>query len=108
MKSFSFNCVFYFVILAYFNTVTCRTFVVFVFPPKTIKGNKDAVSIVKYQLQEPFVTKVVRIYPDIDVDTSPVCLRTELYGCDPKPGNKTTFDLFSFFFINLEISSSVP
>jgi len=52
---------------------------------KTIKGNKDAVSIVKYQLQEPFVTKVVRIYPDIDVATFPVCLRTELYGCDPKP-----------------------
>jgi len=50
---------------------------------KTMMGNKDASSAVKYYFQEPFVTKRVRIYPV--VDTFPVCLRMELYGCDPNP-----------------------
>jgi len=50
---------------------------------KTIKGNKDASSVVKYYFQEPFVTKRVRIYPV--VYTFPACLRMELYGCDPNP-----------------------
>ena len=56
-----------------------------VFFLKVIEGNKDASSIETYQFKEPFVTSVVRIYPN--VDTTPVCLRTELYGCDPTPGN---------------------
>ena len=56
-----------------------------VFFLKVIEGNKDPSSIVAYQFKEPFVTSVVRIYPS--VDTILVCLRTELYGCDPNPGN---------------------
>ena len=58
-------------------------------------GNKDASSAVKYYFQEPFVTKRVRIYPV--VDTFPVCLRMELYGCDPNPGNNTTVDKFLLY-----------
>ncbi|KAL9989294.1 hypothetical protein ACROYT_G003828 [Oculina patagonica] len=49
---------------------------------KDIDGNKDASSPVKYKFKEPFVTSTVWIYP-LSVNNGPVCLRTELYGCDP-------------------------
>ncbi|XP_068726391.1 sushi, von Willebrand factor type A, EGF and pentraxin domain-containing protein 1-like [Montipora capricornis] len=51
--------------------------------PEAIEGNQDNSSIKTYVLKEPFVTKVVRIYPSFDL--TPVCLRMELYGCEPKP-----------------------
>ena len=69
-----------------------------IFFSKVIKGNKDASSIVEYQFKKHFVTQIVRIYPDVDI--FPVCLRTELYGCDPTPGNKTTVDVFLLLFLH--------
>ncbi|XP_078348413.1 uncharacterized protein LOC144633407 [Oculina patagonica] len=52
--------------------------------PKNIEANKDASSVVKYKFKEPFVTKTVRIQPQT-AGTESICLRTELYGCDPTP-----------------------
>ena len=59
---------------------------------KTIEGNQNASSVATYHFKEPFVTKTVRIHPD---DTSSACLRTEIYGCDPTPGNSVIIDVFS-------------
>ncbi|XP_078348103.1 sushi, von Willebrand factor type A, EGF and pentraxin domain-containing protein 1-like isoform X1 [Oculina patagonica] len=52
--------------------------------PKIIEANKDASSVVKHKFKEPFVTKTVRIHP-LTVSGESICLRTELYGCDPTP-----------------------
>ncbi|KAJ7383519.1 hypothetical protein OS493_027685 [Desmophyllum pertusum] len=51
---------------------------------KDIDGNKDASSLVEYKFKEPFITSTVWIYP-LFVGTDPICMRTELYGCDPTP-----------------------
>ncbi|CAH3178976.1 unnamed protein product, partial [Porites lobata] len=49
---------------------------------KIIKGKEDARSVVRYQFKEPFVTKTLQIFPDVDI-SQPVDLRTEVYGCRP-------------------------
>ena len=51
-----------------------------------ILGNKDASSLVEYKLKEPFISRTVRIYPS-SPPNDPICLRMELYGCYPNPGN---------------------
>ena len=61
-------------------------FIFFVY--KVIVGNQIAFSTTTYFFKEPFITQVVRIYPDFH--STPVCLRMELYGCDPNPGNDIT------------------
>ncbi|XP_067016844.1 CUB and sushi domain-containing protein 1-like isoform X2 [Acropora muricata] len=48
-----------------------------------IDGNQNASSTITYFFKEPFITQVVRIYPNFH--STPVCLRMELYGCDPNP-----------------------
>ena len=53
---------------------------------KIIKGKEDARSVVRYQFKEPFVTKTLQIFPDVDI-SQPVDLRTEVYGCRPTLGN---------------------
>ena len=55
---------------------------------KVIDGNQNASSTITYFFKEPFITQVVRIYPHFHF--TPVCLRMELYGCDPNPGNDIT------------------
>lgn len=50
-----------------------------------IEGNKDSNSVVIYHLKKPFVTHELKIIPD--VSTSPICLRTEIYGCHPAGKN---------------------
>ncbi|XP_074621721.1 CUB and sushi domain-containing protein 3-like isoform X3 [Acropora palmata] len=50
---------------------------------QVIDGNQNASSTVTYFFKEPFITQVVRIYPNFN--PTPVCLRMELYGCDPNP-----------------------
>ena len=57
---------------------------------KDIPGNKDASSLVEYKFKEPFITSVVRINPSSSPN-DPICLRAELYGCDPNPGNLLFF-----------------
>ena len=52
-----------------------------------IEGNKDGNSVVIYHLKKPFVTRELKIIPD--VSTSPICLRTEIYGCHPAGNNIT-------------------
>ena len=52
-----------------------------------IEGNQDSNSVVIYHLKKPFVTKELKIIPD--VSTSPICLRTEIYGCHPAGNNIT-------------------
>ncbi|KAL9989297.1 hypothetical protein ACROYT_G003831 [Oculina patagonica] len=51
---------------------------------KNIVGNKDASSVVQYKFKEPFVTSTVRIHP-MTTGSESICLRTDLYGCDPMP-----------------------
>ena len=53
---------------------------------KIIKGNKDALTVVKYHFKQPFVTRTLQIFPDVDTSKA-VYLRTEIYGCRPTPGN---------------------
>ncbi|XP_067016833.1 sushi, von Willebrand factor type A, EGF and pentraxin domain-containing protein 1-like isoform X2 [Acropora muricata] len=50
---------------------------------QVIDGNENATSTITYFFKEPFITEVVRIYPNFH--STPVCLRMELYGCDPNP-----------------------
>ena len=52
-----------------------------------IEGNKDSNSVVIYHLKKPFVTKELTIIPV--ASTSPICLRTEIYGCHPAGNNIT-------------------
>ena len=49
-----------------------------------IPGNKDASSLVVYKFKEPFIASTVRIQSP---SNNPICLRMELYGCDPNPGD---------------------
>jgi len=51
---------------------------------KVISGNTDASSLVEHKFKEPFITSTVRIQP-ISAPNDPICLRMELYGCDPNP-----------------------
>ena len=60
-------------------------FIFFFFFYKVIDGNQNASSTITYFFKEPFITQVVRIYPNFH--STPVCLRMELYGCDPNTGN---------------------
>ncbi|KAK2567153.1 Coagulation factor VIII, partial [Acropora cervicornis] len=50
---------------------------------QVIDGNRNATSTVTYFFKEPFITQIVRIYPNFH--PIPVCLRMELHGCDPNP-----------------------
>ena len=52
-----------------------------------IEGNQDSNSVVIYHLKKPFVTKELKIIPD--VSTPSICLRTEIYGCRPAGKNIT-------------------
>ena len=53
---------------------------------KIININEDAYSVVRYHFKEPFVTKALQIFPDVDTSQA-VYLRTEIYGCRLTPGN---------------------
>ena len=53
---------------------------------KIIKGDEDANTVVRYHFKEPFVTRTLQIFPDVDPSKA-VYLRTEIYGCRPTPGN---------------------
>ena len=61
--------------------------------PKSIQGNRDAFSVVKYQLKEPFVTRKLHIYPAWQLQS--FCLRVEIYGCNPNPGKILSLQLYS-------------
>ena len=63
----------------------CSFFLYFHFS-KVINSNEDAYSVVKYHFKEPFVTRTLQIFPDVDT-SKVVYLRTEIYGCRPTPGN---------------------
>ena len=52
-----------------------------------IEGNKDSNSVVIYHLKKPFVTKELKIIPDVSRPS--ICLRTEIYGCRPAGKNIT-------------------
>ena len=56
------------------------------FTSKVVQQNhQEGSSIVKYQLKQSFVTKVVRIFPYAYGQYG--CLRTQkIYGCDPSSG----------------------
>jgi len=53
---------------------------------KVIPGNKDSSTLVEYKFKEPFIAKTIRIHP-LSAHDNLICLRVELYGCDPNPGN---------------------
>lgn len=58
----------------------CSSFV------KVIPGNKDSSTLVEYKFKEPFIARTIQIHP-LPAHDDPICLRVELYGCDPNPGN---------------------
>ena len=53
---------------------------------KVISGNNDSSTLAEYKFEEPFVSRAIRIYP-LPAQNNLLCLRMELYGCDPNPGN---------------------
>jgi len=52
---------------------------------KVISGNNDSSTVAEYKFEEPFVSSTIRIHP-VSAQND-LCLRMELYGCNPNPGN---------------------
>jgi len=51
---------------------------------KVISGNNDSSTLAEYKFEEPFVSRAIRIHP-LPAQNDLLCLRMELYGCDPNP-----------------------